>query len=288
MVLRKVALAVVLVLVASGAQASSNGTSHASGKHLSAHDQPVGPGVDRGDRHLNGEWAWLLLQAILDSERSWRQKVEFAYALSPISPEATEEIEAYEAWMQEFLIPGGCPDCTWILPSCYGKMRIPALIQEFGRHTRYAWIAPNIIWSEELPLVATEMADGGFVFELQDGSREYRRIERVPVDSPDAVLKFGKARRFRHPGGRATTLNELFNITNPYPDPPPKPEAVSNAISEGIFCSQSPAEDVYDNPAYFEGAWVGPKGVRGKRDCGAFIFSKADGSEIVMHSCLKR
>jgi hypothetical protein len=52
MVLRKVALAVVLVLVASGAQASSNGTSHGPGKHLSAHDQPA-------DRKFKLRFPWV-------------------------------------------------------------------------------------------------------------------------------------------------------------------------------------------------------------------------------------
>jgi hypothetical protein len=63
---------------------------------------------------------------------------------------------------------------------------------------------------------------------------------------------------------------------------------VSDAITTGIFFTQTPADELLDNPAYSEVAWVMPLGVRGKKDCGAFIFSKVDGSEIVMHRCLRR
>lgn len=211
---------------------------------------------------------------------SRHKKAEFAFALSPISQEAVGEIDNFE-------LSSGF---TWIIEPCYGPMRVPALIEEFGRHARYGWISPSVVedFLGLLPRVAAEMADGGFAFELEDGSKQYRSVSRVSPKSPAAVLKFGKERKFRHPGARATTLDDLFHTTNPYPEPAPKPRAVSNAISEGIFCSQSPAGDAYNDPDYSEVAWVGSRGVRGRQDCGAFVFSKADGSGMVMHRCLKQ
>lgn len=160
---------------------------------------------------------------------------------------------------------------TWSPPydSCTYPVTIPALIA--SNHSRYSWVPWNKIPDSSMA------PSGAFVYKMTDGSYLWKKIASVPIDSPDATLKFTMAKSWT----AGTTFQEI-GAAKSAPD-----DYNTLELQNAIFCSEA-SISLTSEPfsGYQKFVWAaGPFSMAGPDSgCGAFVYEKKDGG-IVYHAC---
>lgn len=159
---------------------------------------------------------------------------------------------------------------TWTPPidSCFHPVTLPALIA--SNHSRYSWVPWNKIPDSSMA------PSGAFVYKMTDGSYLYKKIASVPVDHPDATLKFTRAKSW--------TMGMSFQEVSAM-------DAVGNynamELQNAISCTEAPISLATEPfSGYQKFVWAaGPFSMAGPDSgCGAYVYEKKDGG-IVYHAC---